>query len=132
MAHRHAVVWLDHVHAVVAHVGPSGNRFERIDPYADVGTPQLHRRSGPPGAGHRPPDDEFFEMVARALREMDEILVVGPGLAKGAFVRWLGAHHATTADRVVGVETVDHPTEAQLVAYAKVAFRRIDQLLGDH
>jgi len=29
---------------------------------------------------------------------------------------------------VVGIETVDHPSDAQLLAYAKKSFTRIDHL----
>ena len=123
------MVWIDHVHAVVAHLGASGTRYERIDPNEE--TPHLHRRSGPPGTGRRPDDVVLFETVASTLHGTPEILVVGPGQAKHAFMRWLESHHADVARQVVAVETVDHPTEAQLVASARATFRRVDQLLGD-
>jgi hypothetical protein len=35
------------------------------------------------------------------------------------------------AQKILGVETVDHPTDPQLLAYAKKCFLRIDALKGD-
>lgn len=32
--------------------------------------------------------------------------------------------------KIVGVETVDHPTDAQVLAYAKTYFNRIDKMRG--
>ena len=32
--------------------------------------------------------------------------------------------------RVVGVETLDHPSDRELLAYARKYFRRVDSLLG--
>lgn len=32
------------------------------------------------------------------------------------------------ADKVIGVETVDHPTDGQVLAYARRYFRAADQM----
>ena len=122
-------MWLDHVRAVVAHLRGSATRIEHLDPHPE--TPQLHRKSGPPGAGHRADDVALFEAVAHAVADVDEILVVGPGMAKRSFMRHVASHHPDLERRVVAVETCDHPTDAQLVAAARRSFRRVDQLLGD-
>jgi hypothetical protein len=37
-------------------------------------------------------------------------------------------HDRALEPRVVGVETVDHPTDRQLVAYAKKYFARSDRI----
>jgi hypothetical protein len=40
-------------------------------------------------------------------------------------------HDHLIADKVVGIETVDHPTDGQLLAYAKKYFHKVDALKGD-
>jgi hypothetical protein len=32
------------------------------------------------------------------------------------------------AKRIIGIETVDHPTDGQILAYAKKFFKKFDQL----
>jgi len=47
------------------------------------------------------------------------VLVVGPGSAKLAFIKHVHKHHHALDDKIVGVETVDHPTDKQLVGYIR-------------
>ena len=70
------------------------------------------------------PDDaaHFFQALASALPRTAKLLVVGPAHAKLDFLRYLHAHDAELEKRVAGIETVDHPTDRQLVAYAKQYF----------
>jgi len=42
------------------------------------------------------------------------------------FVRYLREHDPALEAKVVGLETVDHPTDAQLVAYVKRYFHVAD------
>jgi len=66
--------------------------------------------------------------VAHALEGSDEILLVGPSTAKLKFLRYAYAHDPALAARVVGVETVDHPTDGQLLAYARTYFKSVDRM----
>jgi stalled ribosome rescue protein Dom34 len=72
----------------------------------------------------------FFDEIAQAVQDAEEILVVGPSTAKLEFVRHLHAHKRELEPKVVGVETVDHPTDGQLVAYVRRYFRAIDRMRG--
>jgi stalled ribosome rescue protein Dom34 len=89
----------------------------------------IHARgSGEPEAE---PDDEgrtdeesrFFHEVARALDVADEILVVGPSAAKLEFVSYMHKNEHARDPRILGVETVDHPTDQRLAAYAALYFK---------
>ena len=71
------------------------------------------------------------EEIARLIGDVPEVLVLGPGLAKTAFERYVRTHHPSVADHIVGVETVDHPTAGQILKYSKQYFEGVDQLLGD-
>jgi hypothetical protein len=43
----------------------------------------------------------------------------------------LEKRHATVAKQVVGVESLDHPSDGELLAFAKRYFKRVDALRGD-
>jgi len=60
--------------------------------------------------------------VAQALEPHPQILVVGPSKTKLHFFRFAQQHDRALADRIVGLETMDHPTDAQLVAYLRHYF----------
>lgn len=129
MTHRHAIVWLDHYHATVTDFSVDHTHSVSISSAGEV--PQLHIRAGRPGSGHIANDVNFFADVVTALGEAKEILIVGPGLARTAFARFVIERHPRVAKRVVGVEPMDHPTDRELLAFAKKYFHRTDQLLGD-
>lgn len=68
--------------------------------------------------------EKFFHEVAGHLGAAREILLVGPGMAKDQFKEHLARHHhADIGQKVVGTETVDHPTDGQIVALAKKFFK---------
>ncbi|HET9990895.1 MAG TPA: hypothetical protein VFQ65_20330 [Kofleriaceae bacterium] len=74
------------------------------------------------------PDDEtrFFQDLARALAGYQHILVVGPSSAKLEFVSYAHAQDPTLEQRIDGVETVDHPTDGQIIAFGKKYFKLHD------
>ena len=66
----------------------------------------------------------FFIDVAEQLKgHNDSVLLVGPGNSKNHFVTYLEGHHEKgLANRIVATEPMDHPTNAQVVAYARKFF----------
>jgi hypothetical protein len=44
------------------------------------------------------------------------------------FVKYVHQHAHALEPKIVGVETVDHPTDGQIVAYAKTYFLAADRL----
>ena len=126
MTYAHAIVWLDHLHATV--IDFSLDASDTIEIRSQSAVRQIHRKSGIPGSGHTPDDVEFFDGVTKALDDVREVLITGPGTAKVAFTRYVEQRHPGLARRVVGTETLDHPTERELLAYARRYFKRIDQL----
>jgi stalled ribosome rescue protein Dom34 len=128
-ASRHVTVWIDHAEAQIFHV-ESG----RIDDET-VRAPTHHIHRHPKGltADHNHPDDahHFFRDVGRAIDHAARVLVVGPSTAKLQFIRYASQHDRTLESRIVGVETVDHPTDRQLVAYSRKYFEADDRLHGN-
>ena len=69
----------------------------------------------------------FYAEVVQHLNDADEVLVLGNGLAKVHFQRYLEEHAKLLAKKVLGYETVDHPTEGQVRALATQFFHRIEK-----
>jgi stalled ribosome rescue protein Dom34 len=123
---RHAVVWMDHARAHVFDVDTRGTEPLTVR----APTHPIHRHPKGPTAEHNHPDDahHFFREVARSLEGAERILVVGPSTAKLQFLRYASQHDRTLEPRIVGIETVDHPTDGQLVAHAKKYFEANDRM----
>ena len=66
----------------------------------------------------------FFSEVVEKLGPAENILILGPGVAKHHFQNFLIEHYPSLARKVVGCETVDHPTDSQIAAMAKKALVR--------
>lgn len=126
MPHVHAIVWLDHRKAKI--ISFSLGASSEIVVHAQNPEQQIHRKAGSIGSGRAPDDHRFFDEIAASLVGIHEVLIAGPGNAKSAFKTYIGDRHVELASRVVGIETLDHPTDAELLAHAQKSFTAIDQL----
>ncbi|MES1185283.1 MAG: hypothetical protein ABUL60_15840 [Myxococcales bacterium] len=117
---HHSVVWLDHQEARIFGVDAEKLQAEQVT----APEHHIHRHPKGPTAEHEHPSDSahFFRHIATVLRDSDEVLVVGPSTAKLQFLRFLTKQDRGLEAKVVGVETVDHPTDRQLVAHARHYF----------
>lgn len=124
--HRHAVVWIDQHEAKIFHLDPESFELAKIE------SPHHHVRRHPAvTAEHNHPADaqHFFKDVAAALSDDMGVLVVGPSTAKMHFLKYVHKHNHGLEERIVGIESVDHPTDGQLVAYARKYFRAADRMV---
>ncbi len=119
---KHVALFIDHTEARVFHFNP-----DKIDE-ATIKSPLHIHHKGPDGKDHSAGAKSFFHEVARSLADSDEILVVGPSTAKLEFIRHAHKHDHALEPKIVGVETVDHPTDGQIVAYAKKYFDKVDRM----
>jgi len=120
-------VWIDHSEAHVIHVSPDDVEKSVIHPKQPHH--KLHSRVGTIGSGRAPEDQDYYHQVVQALAGATEILVVGPAQAKLQLIKHIQAHDPELMTKIVGVETVDHPTDGQLVSYALKYFRVKDLML---
>jgi stalled ribosome rescue protein Dom34 len=128
MSHYHAVVWIDHSEAHVMHITPEDVEKSVIHPAKPHA--HLHAKSGVVGSGRQVEDSGYYHAVVEALKGAQEILVVGPAKAKLQLIKHIHGHDHDMADKIVGVETVDHPSDGQLLAYARKYFVAKDQMLS--
>lgn len=110
-----AVVWMDHEHAKIFRLLKGKMESEQVK------NTYLH------DAKAEKKVDKFFHEVAKHLNGASEILLMGPGIAKQEFLHHLKHHHhESLAEKVVGVETVDHPSDAQILDKAHGFFKKFD------
>lgn len=126
MSTNHVVVWLDHAEAHVIHFTRDASETETIKTHSTHR--HLHSKSGTIGSGHAAENTQYFNDIADALKGSLEILIVGPGNEKLALLKHLQKHQHDLSEKVFGVETVDHPSSGQLLAYARKYFVKADLL----
>ena len=119
--HFHAIVWIDHSQAKVFHVGLSGEDEVILHPL--MPTRHLHHKANSIGSGHVGFDKEFLAQVMNAVSDAGEILIIGPASAKTELAKYLREQHAAIGDRIVAVEAADHPSDREIVSYAKKYFK---------
>ena len=128
MKTNQVAVWIDHNEAKIFHV--SAETFET----SSVRSPKHHVHRHPIGSAEKkshPADAKhFFDEVVRGLEGAEAILIVGPATAKLELIRHLHQHARALEPKVVGVETVDHPSDGQLAAYVRQYFHAVDRMQG--
>jgi hypothetical protein len=129
MPFNHAVVWLDHQQAHVIHFNPTASEADVIKTRSSH--THLHHKAGSAGGARSVASPAYLHEVLQAVADAKEILIVGPGSAKLELAKHAGKHDPAISDKIVGVETVDHLSDGQVLAYARKYFVRVDNLKGD-
>ena len=121
MTLAHAVVWTDHHTAKVL-------QFDAVHTIARV--VREHARSAAQhGSGVRSAH-EFYAELCDKLDDLSQIFVTGSHTALADFRHYVDKHRPRTAARIVAYETVDHPSENQLVALARKHFVALERMEG--
>jgi hypothetical protein len=130
MSLDHAVVWIDYAEAHVMNFSADA---------ADAQARRIQAGSGRENPGHGAAAagpalaaeiGAFYARVAGEVAAAREILIVGPCSAKLFFMQHLLKQDPEGARKVVGVEAVDHPSDAQLLAFARRYFSSIERQRG--
>jgi stalled ribosome rescue protein Dom34 len=124
--HYHAIVWIDHQQAKIFHFDStdSGRTTVRsTHPHQHI-----HHKANARDSGHAPVDAAFLKNVAEALSGAGAILVAGPASAKTELVAHIEREQPNLFKRISGVETMDHPTDGALVAFARRYFKADDRM----
>jgi hypothetical protein len=127
MSHYHCVVWIDHREAHVIQFNPDDAEASLVHPKSKHHQ-HLHHKQSAVGSGRLPENHAYFQEVADAIKDAGEILIVGPSTAKLELFKHLHTHAPAIAARVVSVETVDHPTDGELLKFARRHFAVDDRM----
>lgn len=126
-------VWIDHREAIVVFLDTDSDRPLHVASHV---VKHLSRGGDSPLKGsfearQVPPDDRrqmaltgeldaYYDQVISAVGNLDALLILGPGEAKGEFKKRLDRHKL--GPRVARMETADKMTEPQLVAKIREYF----------
>ena len=124
--HFHAVIWIDHHEARVFHFGPA--EVDQLVLHPERPTRHIHHKANSIGSGHAAEDHAFLHAVAQSVAEAGAVLITGPANAKTELVKHIHRHEPNLMNAIAAVETVDHPSDAALVAYARKYFRAADRM----
>ena len=134
MSANKAGVWIDHRKAVVVVVGRDEEHTAQI-----VSNVEKHpeRAGDSPLKGSYesrqvPPDDRrqmaltgelnaYYDAVIAAVRDVESLLIFGPGEAKGEFKKRLEKNKL--GGRITAVETADKMTDGQITAKVREYFK---------
>ncbi|MCH2110904.1 MAG: hypothetical protein MK135_16420 [Polyangiaceae bacterium] len=131
-SHRAAVV-IDHEHATIHEfIGETEQNFcLRPSGQHRVSRQHLtHKKEGHFRGGRVPEDKQYYEEIAKHLRDAQEIVIFGHGkghsAAKLVLLKDLIANHNDIAEHVVALETVGSDTAKELEAEAKKIFHDVE------
>ncbi len=117
----HAVVWTDHHTAQVLQFDAEHVQAQKVRSH----THHTAQHGSTVRTQH-----EFFGELCDAIAPVPEVLLTGSHTALADFRHYVEKHRPALAPVIVGWETVDQPTERQLVAFARRYFVRHDQMAG--
>jgi len=113
----HAVVWIDQQEAHVLMFDREHFEAQRIKSRSH------HRHQGKSNDA-----SEMFANVAKALQNVHEVLLTGPGLARDQLRDWCVQHAPAVGKVIVGSVVSDHPSDPQLVGLARQYFKNFDRM----
>ncbi len=122
-SHYNAIVWIDDREAKVFNF--NATEVDRMILHPHNPTRHIHHKANAIGGGALL-DQEFFEQVTEAIADAKAILITGPASAKSELAAHVARRHPDIARRVVGVETIDHPSDGALIAVARLYFKAED------
>ena len=117
----HAVVWIDHHSAQILQFDAEHVQAQKVKAHSH------HTKQH--GSTVRT-EHEFFGEVCDALGDIAEVLISGSHTAQVDFKHYVDKHRPQLAPQIKGWETVDHPSDAQLVALARKYFVKYDRMAG--
>lgn len=122
----HAAVWIDHEQAKVFALSRESSNEWTVRPHDRH--LHIHHKAGLGDSGKAAPDQHYFHSVAEAVKDAGEILILGPGTAKSELMKHLARHDPQVAAKVAGVQAMDHPTDGEIINFARKTFKAADQL----
>jgi len=123
---RNAGVWIDHRKAVIVRLNGDLDEIHAIESEMEK-----HVRY----AGGKPEDqqehrftnhlNEYYGKVIEALHDVDAILILGPGEAKGEFEKHL--HAKSLGPLIVGVESADKMPYGEIASRVRAHFNHLTE-----
>ena len=120
--HSHAVIWIDHREARIFYFNAQESETLVLHPAHPAR--HIHHKANSMGSGHSAEDHEFLQSVADAIAPALHVLIVGPANEKTELMKHIERHDPAMKRLIEGVESMDHPTDGELVAHGRKFFNR--------
>ena len=117
----YAVVWLDHQRAQVLQFDAAHVQAQKI---------KIHTHHTRQHGSLVRTEHEYFGEICDALVGVQEVLVTGSHTVQVDFKHFAEKHRPQVAALIAGYESVDHPSERQLLVLARKYFVRFDRMVG--
>ena len=117
------VLWLDSEIAKIFALKPTGIEKSQVQKSS------LDHHSGNKKDKHGDSHTEhFYRDLAVKLNDANQVLILGPGLAKNHFKTHFETHHnSQIAKKIIGLEACENITDNQILAEARKFFKHYDQ-----
>lgn len=112
------VLWIDHERANAFALTDGGIHKTSVEAHRHDHHTHQETSSDREDRAHK-----MYGEAAKLLDNAEQVLVVGPGLAKHQFSNYLAEHFPRLFRKVAGCETMDHPTDPQIRAFAEKYFK---------
>ena len=122
--HYHAVVWIDHKQARIFHFNVEEADKSVVKDHVVRDQHPREKHTGQRIEENKP----FFEDVAKAIADAGAILIVGPAQEKDFFAKFLAEKHPAIRTHVEGVEKADHPSDGELLDFARRYAKAADHM----
>ena len=120
--HHAVVVLLDHMRARLIYLDDAPVDGGVIETEWSTRQFRVQDRHAAGGSGRPSRDqDDYFKAVADAAGRAERVVLAGGGSAKAEFVLWAHERRHPVATRIHAIQTVDRPSDGELVALAREA-----------
>ena len=117
----HAIAWIDHHSAQVLQIDAERVLDQKVKEHV-----HYTRQHGSKVRS----EHEFFAEVCDALSGIESVLVAGSHTAQADFRHYVDRHRPAVAAQIAGWETVDHPTEGEIVKMGREFFVKRGELVA--
>jgi stalled ribosome rescue protein Dom34 len=117
-----AIIWIDRHKAKVFHFSASEDVKLVIE---HTSAQRRHHEGNHEDSTKHAVDVKFLQSIVQAIDPSDGtlILVIGPGNSKFELKNFIDHHRPQLAPRICGVETLDDPNDAGILALARQFFK---------
>lgn len=124
--HYHALVWIDHHEAKIFQFNATD--VDRATVRSAHPHQHIHHKANTRDSGHAAVEEGYLERVAQALMQARAVLITGPASAKKELAAHIKRVHPDLGKRISAVETLDHPSDGELLVLARKFFRADDRM----
>lgn len=122
--HYHAIVWIDHNEAKIFHFNVDDAEKAVVHPHHPAR--HIHHKANSIGSGHVAEDQAYYHAVAHEIESAGKILITGPANAKTELFKHIQQHDPQLTSKIAGIQALDHPSDGELLAYARKYFKAAD------